>query len=63
MVNYFIFGFGLVVTLIVGFGLTTMIIIHNRVIEREAAASEALSESAPVRLAAVKATPSADTSN
>ncbi|MGK0155368.1 MAG: hypothetical protein ACI9SE_002331 [Neolewinella sp.] len=49
MVNYFIFGFGLVVTLIVGFGLTTMIIIHNRVIERESAASAAAARSVPVK--------------
>ena len=35
MVDYWIFGFGLVVTVIVGFGLTTMIVTHNRLIERE----------------------------
>ena len=35
MVDYWIFGFGFVVTVIVGFGLSTMIIAHNRLIERE----------------------------
>ena len=35
MVDYWIFGFGLVVTVIVGFGLATMIIANNRAIERE----------------------------
>ena len=34
MVDYWIFGFGLVVTLVVGFGLTTMIISNNRLLER-----------------------------
>ena len=49
MVKYFIFGFGLIVTLIVGFGLTTMIIIHNRVIERASAASAAAARVVPVK--------------
>ena len=35
MVDYFIFGFGLFVTVVVGFGLTTMITLHNRVLERD----------------------------
>ena len=47
MVDYWIFGFGLVVTVIVGFGLATMIITHNRLIER-GIADVASSEVAPV---------------
>jgi len=35
MADYYIFGFGLLVTLIVGSGLTTMIVAHNRALERE----------------------------
>lgn len=48
MVDYYIFGFGLVVTLMVGFGLTTMITIHNRTIESEAKATRSPPEVAPV---------------
>jgi|GEM_PF-3769624 len=40
MVDYVIFGFGLFVTVVVGFGLTTMIIAHNRAIEIAAAESK-----------------------
>ena len=44
MVDYVIFGFGLFVTLVVGFGLTTMITIHNRAIESELIESETKAE-------------------
>jgi hypothetical protein len=57
VVDYWIFGFGLVVTVIVGFGLATMIITHNRLIER-GSADVASSEVAPV-----ESTSSAGTSN
>ena len=57
MVDYWIFGFGFVVTVIVGFGLATMIITHNRLIER-GSADVASSEAAPVESAS-----SAGTSN
>ncbi len=57
MVEYWIFGFGLVVTLIVGFGLATMIITHNRLIER-GSADVVAAEVAPVDSAS-----SAGTSN
>ncbi|MFT4514764.1 MAG: hypothetical protein ACI91B_003477 [Planctomycetota bacterium] len=50
MVNYFIFGFGLVVTLVVGFGLTTMIIIHNRLLDDEVRAAAAPPELVPVKV-------------
>ena len=40
MVDYVIFGFGLFVTVVVGFGLATMIVTHNKAIESAAAAAE-----------------------
>jgi hypothetical protein len=47
MVDYWIFGFGFVVTVIVGFGLSTMIIAHNRLIERDSVDASSV-EVAPV---------------
>ena len=35
MVDYYIFGFGLLVTLIVGSGLMSMIVAHDRALGRE----------------------------
>lgn len=35
MADYYIFGFGLIVTLIVGSGLTAMILAHHRLLEQE----------------------------
>lgn len=45
MVDYVIFGFGLFVTLVVGFGLTTMITVHNRAIESNLSKSSTNKES------------------
>ncbi len=50
MVDYVIFGFGLFVTLVVGFGLTTMITIHNRAIESDLGESNIRPE--PVKVTA-----------
>ena len=51
MIDYYIFGFGLVVTLLVGSGLTTMIIAHNRAIEAEERESEAQEDGKPAPVA------------
>lgn len=40
MVDYVIFGFGLFVTVVVGFGLATMIVTHNKAIESAAAGAK-----------------------
>ena len=44
-IDVVIFGFGLIVTVIVGFGLTTMIVTHNRAIARAQAESKSQFES------------------
>tara|TARA_R110002073_G_scaffold322615_1_gene499349 strand:- start:72 stop:248 length:177 start_codon:yes stop_codon:yes gene_type:complete len=49
MVDYIIFGFGLVVTVVVGFGLTTMVILNNRMIEKEVEEAAPTPELAPVK--------------
>ena len=56
MVDYVIFGFGLFVTLVVGFGLTTMITIHNRAIENDLIESK--TETDPVRATSSRSEPS-----
>jgi hypothetical protein len=47
--DYYIFGFGLLVTLLVGTGLTTMIIANNRAIEAQERDPEAQAAAGPAR--------------
>ena len=50
MIDHYIFGFGLVVTLLVGFGLATMITVHNRAIESEEREHSQDSKGQPAKL-------------
>ncbi len=52
MADYYIFGFGLVVTLIVGSGLTAMILAHHRLLEQEQRDADAKAEGNPVPVVA-----------
>ena len=45
MIDYVIFGFGLFVTVIVGSGLATMIVTHNREIQRNTEKTDSSSKS------------------
>jgi hypothetical protein len=47
--DYYIFGFGLLVTLLVGSGITTMIIANNRAAEVQERGSEVSSAAGPAR--------------
>jgi hypothetical protein len=47
MSDYYIFGFGLLVTLLVGSGLATMIIANNRALEEQERASEVPAAAGP----------------
>lgn len=49
MVDYLIFGFGLVVTLVVGSGLVSMVVVHNRAASR-ASSDESVVGPVPVRV-------------
>jgi hypothetical protein len=48
MADYYIFGFGLLVTLIVGWGLAVMIVANNRALEREEQGAVTRAGAAPV---------------
>lgn len=52
MADYYIFGFGLVVTLIVGSGLAAMIVTNNRLIEQERNGNGATADVKPVPVVA-----------
>lgn len=47
MSDYYIFGFGLFVTVLVGSGLTTMIIANNRALEAQERDSEVQAAAGP----------------
>jgi len=49
MVDYLIFGFGLVVTLVVGSGLVGMVVVHNRA-ENRASSDKSVAGPVPVRV-------------
>ena len=49
MVDYVIFGFGLFVTVVVGFGLATMIVTNNKAIESAAAGAKLEPSATPDR--------------